>query len=110
METQTARMPGITAGPVSLMAQPRILIVEDERALTEVLSYNLLREGYEVLVAHDGRVADTENYQKLAEGYSSEGSSCVASTEIREKFTEASASEPLCRSTDTRTACVTSAN
>jgi two-component system phosphate regulon response regulator PhoB len=36
------------------MARPRILIIEDERALTEVLSYNLEREGYEPLVAHDG--------------------------------------------------------
>jgi len=33
----------------------RILIIEDERALTEVLVYNLEREGYEVIVAHDGQ-------------------------------------------------------
>jgi two-component system phosphate regulon response regulator PhoB len=31
------------------------LIIEDERALTEVLSYNLQREGYETVVAHDGQ-------------------------------------------------------
>jgi two-component system phosphate regulon response regulator PhoB len=37
------------------MARPRILIVEDERALTEVLTYNLEREGYDVTVAHDGK-------------------------------------------------------
>src|SRR3954451_25435436 len=37
------------------MAKPRILIIEDERGLTEVLTYNLQREGYEVLVAHDGQ-------------------------------------------------------
>jgi two-component system phosphate regulon response regulator PhoB len=37
------------------MAQPRILIIEDERALTEVLSYNLQREGYQTVVAHDGQ-------------------------------------------------------
>lgn len=37
------------------MSKPRILIIEDERALTEVLSYNLQREGYETLVAHDGQ-------------------------------------------------------
>jgi len=37
------------------MAQPRILIVEDERALVEVLSYNLKKEGYEVLTASDGQ-------------------------------------------------------
>jgi len=36
------------------MVRPRILIIEDERALTEVLSYNLEREGYEVTIAHDG--------------------------------------------------------
>src|SRR5437899_820311 len=37
------------------MAQPRILIIEDERGLTDVLTYNLEREGYEVSVAHDGQ-------------------------------------------------------
>src|SRR3954463_6035919 len=37
-----------------LMVKPRILIVEDERGLTDVLAYNLQREGYETLVAHDG--------------------------------------------------------
>ncbi len=37
------------------MAQTRILIIEDERALTEVLTYNLQREGYQTLVAHDGQ-------------------------------------------------------
>jgi two-component system phosphate regulon response regulator PhoB len=37
------------------MSRPRILIIEDERALTEVLTYNLQREGYETFVAHDGQ-------------------------------------------------------
>src|SRR5438445_12470210 len=37
------------------MAQTRILIIEDERALTDVLTYNLQRDGYEVSVAHDGQ-------------------------------------------------------
>ena len=37
------------------MAKPRILIIEDERALTNVLEYNLKREGYETIVAHDGQ-------------------------------------------------------
>jgi two-component system phosphate regulon response regulator PhoB len=37
------------------MPRTRILIIEDERALTDVLSYNLQREGYETLVAHDGQ-------------------------------------------------------
>jgi two-component system phosphate regulon response regulator PhoB len=40
---------------VAVMARPRILIIEDERALTDVLAYNLQREGYETLVAHDGQ-------------------------------------------------------
>src|ERR1700737_3883934 len=37
------------------MAGTKILIIEDERALTDVLSYNLQREGYEIVVAHDGQ-------------------------------------------------------
>jgi len=37
------------------MSRPRILMIEDERALTEVLTYNLEREGYETIVAHDGQ-------------------------------------------------------
>jgi two-component system phosphate regulon response regulator PhoB len=37
------------------MSCPRILIIEDERALTEVLAYNFQREGYETIVAHDGQ-------------------------------------------------------
>ena len=46
-----------TLGADSDMGQPRILIVEDERALADVLAYNLRREGYEVAVVHDGRDA-----------------------------------------------------
>src|SRR3954454_24132081 len=37
------------------MPKPKILVIEDERALVEVLSYNLAREGFEVMVAHDGQ-------------------------------------------------------
>ncbi|MBI2806426.1 MAG: response regulator transcription factor [Planctomycetes bacterium] len=37
------------------MGKPRILLIEDERGLTDVLSYNLNREGYETSVAHDGQ-------------------------------------------------------
>jgi two-component system phosphate regulon response regulator PhoB len=37
------------------MTKPRILIIEDEHALTDVLTYNLQREGYEPHVAHDGQ-------------------------------------------------------
>jgi two-component system phosphate regulon response regulator PhoB len=43
------------AGLRTAMARPRILIIEDERGLTDVLTYNLAREGYEILVAHDGQ-------------------------------------------------------
>src|SRR5262245_47109276 len=45
----------LSQGPLTAMARPRILVIEDERALTDVLAYNLQREGYEVLVAHDGQ-------------------------------------------------------
>ena len=37
------------------MAQPRILIIEDERGLVQSLSWYFSREGYETLVAHDGQ-------------------------------------------------------
>ena len=37
------------------MAGTRVLIIEDERALIEVLTYNLQREGYDTIVAHDGQ-------------------------------------------------------
>jgi two-component system phosphate regulon response regulator PhoB len=37
------------------MAGTRVLLIEDERDLTNILSYNLEREGYEVIVAHDGQ-------------------------------------------------------
>lgn len=33
----------------------RILLIEDERGLTDVLDYNLKREGYETVIAHDGQ-------------------------------------------------------
>ena len=36
------------------MAQPRILIIEDERGLTQTLSWYFDREGYETTVSHDG--------------------------------------------------------
>jgi DNA-binding response OmpR family regulator len=35
-------------------AKPRILVVEDEQSLRETLTYNLKREGYDVLAAEDG--------------------------------------------------------
>jgi two-component system phosphate regulon response regulator PhoB len=39
------------------MSQPRILVVEDEPSITEVLKYNLERQGYEVITASDGQTA-----------------------------------------------------
>jgi two-component system phosphate regulon response regulator PhoB len=36
-------------------SRPRALIIEDERPLTKVLAYNLEREGYEPILAHDGQ-------------------------------------------------------
>ena len=39
------------------MSGPTILVVEDEETLAESLRYNLTREGYEVMVADDGRTA-----------------------------------------------------
>jgi two-component system phosphate regulon response regulator PhoB len=37
------------------MSKPKILIIEDERSLVEILSYNLANEGFEVLTAGDGQ-------------------------------------------------------
>ena len=38
------------------MAKARILIVEDDASLAEVLEYNLSQEGYDVQVARDGQM------------------------------------------------------
>src|SRR3954454_21403067 len=45
----------VTPAPMPATARLRILIIEDERDLTDVLVYNLQREGYETTVAHDGQ-------------------------------------------------------
>ncbi len=37
------------------MPKPKILVIEDERALVEILTINMEREGFEVLVAYDGQ-------------------------------------------------------
>lgn len=37
------------------MSKPKVLIIEDERSLVEPLTYNLEREGFDVLVAYDGQ-------------------------------------------------------
>src|ERR1700752_5328961 len=44
-----------SAAPTPVTPRSRVLVIEDERGLTEVLSYNLQREGYEVVLAHDGQ-------------------------------------------------------
>ena len=41
--------------PAATMPKPKILVIEDERALVEPLVYNLEREGFEVLVAYEGQ-------------------------------------------------------
>src|SRR3954469_19872449 len=46
----------LSTNPLSLpTTQSRILIIEDEHNLTDVLTYNLQREGYDTIVAHDGQ-------------------------------------------------------
>ena len=48
----------INPGPrTPATAAKRILVVEDERDLAEMLSYNLTRAGYQPTVAHDGQRA-----------------------------------------------------
>jgi len=39
------------------MAQPKILIVDDEKNIAETVKYNLEREGFRTLTAHDGKRA-----------------------------------------------------
>ena len=45
----------VTPNPAPFVARKRILIIEDERDLTDVLTYNLQRDGYETVVSHDGQ-------------------------------------------------------
>jgi two-component system phosphate regulon response regulator PhoB len=40
---------------IGAMPKPKILVIEDERALVEVLTANLEREGFEVFAATDGQ-------------------------------------------------------
>ena len=43
--------------PPTAAIRPRILVVDDERSMRELLAIVLRREGYEVLVAENGRAA-----------------------------------------------------
>ena len=47
--------PGRVLETISRMSKQTILIIEDERALVEVLTYNLRKEGFEVHSATDGQ-------------------------------------------------------
>ncbi len=49
------------------MPKAKILIVEDDRSIAEILEYNLQREGYEVSRAHDGQDGLTQAQLKLPE-------------------------------------------
>ena len=42
---------------MSITTKPLILIVEDEPSLAELLRYNVEKEGYRVVEAHDGEEA-----------------------------------------------------
>ncbi len=44
-------------GPEKVIVIPTILVVDDEKTLRDMLEYNLVREGYRVLVAADGSEA-----------------------------------------------------
>lgn len=46
------------------MAKQHVLIVEDDRSLSDVLSYNVGQAGYSVAVAHDGGDALTQALRK----------------------------------------------
>jgi two-component system phosphate regulon response regulator PhoB len=48
-------VPAASSGSVSPPARLRILVIEDEKEITDPLTYNLRREGYETIVAHDGQ-------------------------------------------------------
>lgn len=49
-----AQTPALRDVPMS-SPHPRVLIIEDEPSLVEVLTYNLQRDGYEVSASGDGR-------------------------------------------------------
>src|SRR5262245_55411675 len=52
MSTQTRSAP-----PATDRRQPRILVVDDERSMRELMAIVLRREGYDVLLAENGRNA-----------------------------------------------------
>jgi DNA-binding response OmpR family regulator len=56
---ETARQPvqGRTAAPAATSLKKKILIVDDERDIVEMLAYNLGRNGYTTLLAYNGNEA-----------------------------------------------------
>ena len=53
----TERQAATTRPPASASARKRVLIVDDEKDIVDLLAYNLGRNGYDTLVAGDGNVA-----------------------------------------------------
>lgn len=47
------------------MAKAKVLIIEDDRSLADVIAYNLKQAGYEVLTAHDGQDGLLQAQMKL---------------------------------------------
>ncbi len=47
--------PAASLGPITPTARLRILIIEDQREITDPLTYSLEREGYQTIVAADGQ-------------------------------------------------------
>jgi two-component system phosphate regulon response regulator PhoB len=45
----------VSLPPSNVAVRKRVLIIEDERDLTEGLAYSLQREGYETIISHDGQ-------------------------------------------------------
>ena len=44
----------VSTSPAPSTTRLRVLVIEDERDLVDVLKYNLDREGYDTIIAHDG--------------------------------------------------------
>jgi two-component system phosphate regulon response regulator PhoB len=55
MDRPTLETDSTLVADIPAMPKPKILVIEDERPLVEVLTYNLEREGFEVLAAYDGQ-------------------------------------------------------
>ena len=47
------------------MDKKKILVVEDEKAISDILVFNLQREGYDTLAAYDGAVCAARLRKRL---------------------------------------------